>query len=94
MDLDPQDRSILKGDMRLLPFKENTFDTVISDVPSKPVSDLFNITKYPPNSFTALYPWPPLGGIITFRLQRYWRYYSSNPEYKLAQRIIECRLEE
>lgn len=31
IDLDPKDKSILKGDMRLLPFKSNTFDTVISD---------------------------------------------------------------
>jgi len=35
MDLDPQDRSILKGDMRLLPFEPNTFDTVVSDPPWK-----------------------------------------------------------
>ncbi len=32
--------------------------------------------------------------IRTLRLQRYWRYYSSHPEYKLAQRIIKSRLEE
>lgn len=35
LDLDPQDRSIIRGDMRLLPFNENTFDTVISDPPWK-----------------------------------------------------------
>jgi hypothetical protein len=35
MDLDPQDKSILKGDMRLLPFKTATFDTVVSDPPWK-----------------------------------------------------------
>lgn len=35
LDLDPQDRSILKGDMRLLPFETGTFDTVISDPPWK-----------------------------------------------------------
>lgn len=35
LDLDPQDKSILKGDMRLLPFKSNTFDTVVSDPPWK-----------------------------------------------------------
>ena len=35
MDLDPQDKSILKGDMRLLLFKSNTFDTVVSDPPWK-----------------------------------------------------------
>ena len=35
MDLDPQDKSIIKGDMRLLPFKSNTFDTVVSDPPWK-----------------------------------------------------------
>lgn len=35
MDLDPKDKSILKGDMRLLPFKSNTFDTVVSDPPWK-----------------------------------------------------------
>jgi len=35
MDLDPKDKSILKGDMRLLPFEDNSFDTVISDPPWK-----------------------------------------------------------
>lgn len=35
LDLDPKDRSILKGDMRLLPFEANTFDTVVSDPPWK-----------------------------------------------------------
>lgn len=33
LDLDPQDRSIIRGDMRLLPFRENSFDTVVSDPP-------------------------------------------------------------
>jgi hypothetical protein len=35
LDLDPQDRSIIKGDMRLLPFEPATFDTVVSDPPWK-----------------------------------------------------------
>lgn len=35
LDLDPKDRSIIKGDMRLLPFKDNEFDTVVSDPPWK-----------------------------------------------------------
>ena len=35
LDLDPQDRSIIKGDMRLLPFEPNEFDTVVSDPPWK-----------------------------------------------------------
>lgn len=35
LDLDPQDKSIMKGDMRLLPFNSNSFDTVISDPPWK-----------------------------------------------------------
>ena len=35
MDLDPQDKTILRGDMRLLPFPSNTFDTVVSDPPWK-----------------------------------------------------------
>lgn len=35
LDLDPKDKSILKGDMRLLPFKSNTFNTVVSDPPWK-----------------------------------------------------------
>ena len=35
IDLDPKDKSILKGDMRLLPFKSNKFDTVVSDPPWK-----------------------------------------------------------
>ena len=35
LDLDPQDRTIIKGDMRALPFKSNTFDTVVSDPPWK-----------------------------------------------------------
>jgi ubiquinone/menaquinone biosynthesis C-methylase UbiE len=35
LDLDPQDKSIIKGDMRELPFESNTFDTVIQDPPWK-----------------------------------------------------------
>ena len=35
LDLDPKDKSILKGDMRLLPFVSNSFNTVISDPPWK-----------------------------------------------------------
>lgn len=35
LDLDPKDKSILKGDMRMLPFEANTFDTVVSDPPWK-----------------------------------------------------------
>lgn len=35
LDLDPQDRSIIKGDMRLLQFNAETFDTVVSDPPWK-----------------------------------------------------------
>jgi len=35
IDLDPQDKSIIKGDMRNLPFNDETFDTVISDPPWK-----------------------------------------------------------
>ena len=35
IDLYPQDKSIMKGDMRLLQFESNTFDTVISDPPWK-----------------------------------------------------------
>lgn len=35
IDLDPADKSVLKGDMRQLPFKDNTFDTVIQDPPWK-----------------------------------------------------------
>jgi len=35
LDLDPKDKSIIRGDMRLLPFKSNTFDTVVSDPPWK-----------------------------------------------------------
>ncbi len=35
LDLDPQDRTIIKGDLRLLPFKSNSFDTVVSDPPWK-----------------------------------------------------------
>ena len=35
IDLDPKDKSILKGDMRNLKFKDNTFDTVIQDPPWK-----------------------------------------------------------
>ena len=35
LDLDPQDRRIIKGDMRLLPFDPDTFDTVVSDPPWK-----------------------------------------------------------
>ena len=35
IDLDPQNKAVLKGDMRYLPFESNTFDTVISDPPWK-----------------------------------------------------------
>ncbi len=35
LDLDPKDKSILKGDMRCLPFFPETFDTVVSDPPWK-----------------------------------------------------------
>ena len=35
LDLDPYDKSIMKGDMRLLPFESNKFDTVVSDPPWK-----------------------------------------------------------
>ena len=35
IDLDPKDKSVIKGDMRHLPFKDNTFDTVIQDPPWK-----------------------------------------------------------
>ena len=35
MDLDPKDRTIIKGDMRLIPYPSNTFDTVVSDPPWK-----------------------------------------------------------
>lgn len=35
IDLDPQNNSIIKGDMKNLPFKDNTFDTVIEDPPWK-----------------------------------------------------------
>lgn len=35
VDLDPLDRSVIKGDFKFLKFKDNTFDTVISDPPWK-----------------------------------------------------------
>ena len=35
IDLDPKDRSIIKADMKNLPFKDETFDTVFSDPPWK-----------------------------------------------------------
>ena len=35
IDLDPQDKSVIKGDMRELKFKDNTFDCVIQDPPWK-----------------------------------------------------------
>lgn len=35
IDLDPKDKSILKGDMRNLPFDDNSFDTVVQDPPWK-----------------------------------------------------------
>jgi len=43
LDLDPKDKSIIKGDMRNLPFPDNTFDTVICDPPWK--IDYFNRFK-------------------------------------------------
>ena len=35
LDLDPQDKSIIRGDMKELPFEDETFDTVIQDPPWK-----------------------------------------------------------
>jgi len=35
IDLDPTDKSIMKGDMRYLPFDNCSFDTVIQDPPWK-----------------------------------------------------------
>lgn len=35
IDLDPQADKVRKGDMRLLDFDDNTFDTVVSDPPWK-----------------------------------------------------------
>jgi len=35
IDLDPQDRSVIKGDFKFLKFEDNTFDTIISDPPWK-----------------------------------------------------------
>ena len=35
IDLDPQNKSVLKGDMRDLPFPEDSFDTVLQDPPWK-----------------------------------------------------------
>ena len=35
IDLDPKDRSVIKGDMINLPYGDNAFDTVISDPPWK-----------------------------------------------------------
>lgn len=35
IDLDPKDRSVIKADMKKLPFKDESFDTVISDPPWK-----------------------------------------------------------
>jgi ubiquinone/menaquinone biosynthesis C-methylase UbiE len=35
IDLDPQDKSVIKGDMRNLQFPDNTFDAVIQDPPWK-----------------------------------------------------------
>jgi len=35
IDLDPKDKSVIKSDMKKLPFPDCTFDTVISDPPWK-----------------------------------------------------------
>ncbi len=35
IDLDPKNTDVLKGDMRQLPYPDNTFDTVIQDPPWK-----------------------------------------------------------
>ena len=35
VDLDPKDRSVIKGDFKKLEFKDNTFDTVVEDPPWK-----------------------------------------------------------
>ena len=35
IDLDPKDRSVIKSDMKNLPFEDEIFDTVVSDPPWK-----------------------------------------------------------
>lgn len=35
VDLDPKDKSIIKADMKKLPFKDESFDTIIQDPPWK-----------------------------------------------------------
>ena len=35
IDLDPANKTVIRGDMKNLPFKNNTFDTVIQDPPWK-----------------------------------------------------------
>lgn len=35
IDLDPQNTSVIKGDMKSLPYEDKTFDTVIQDPPWK-----------------------------------------------------------
>jgi len=35
IDLDPKCREVIKGDMRMLPYPDNSFDTVIEDPPWK-----------------------------------------------------------
>lgn len=35
IDLDPKNKTVIKGDMKYLKFKDNTFDTVIQDPPWK-----------------------------------------------------------
>ena len=32
--------------------------------------------------------------IKTLQIQRHWRYYSCNPQYKLAQQLCKLRLEQ
>lgn len=43
VDLDPKDKSIIKADMKALPFEDDSFDTVIQDPPWK--IDLYNRFK-------------------------------------------------
>ena len=74
LDLDPKDKSIIKGDMRELPFKDNEFDTVIQDPPWK--IDLFSRFK----PFFECVRVCKIGGTIIYNA--YWIPQSNDVELK------------
>lgn len=74
IDLDPQDKSIIRGDMKALPFDNNTFDTVIED----PLWKIGYYDRWKP--FFECVRVCKVGGIIIYNA--YWLPQSDDVELK------------